>query len=377
MTATPRGGAGVRALSGVSGKLSGVRGRGAAHNTPNRFVPHWQDRDLDALEAAAFAEEDEAPATETFDDASKSILTRNDSPDVPFEVSLNPYRGCEQGCSYCFARPTHEYLGLSAGLDFETKIGVKREAPRLLRAALMRPSYRPTSIAMSTVTDCYQPLERRLRVTRGCLEVLAEFRNPVGIITKNHGVTRDLDLLADLAQDQAATVSVSITSLDPALSGDLEPRASRPHRRLAAVRALAEAGVPVAVMVAPVIPGLNDREVPAILEAAAEAGARRAGWVMLRLPHAVEPLFADWLERHRPREKEKVLAKVRAMRGGRLNDPRFGTRMRGQGLLAEQIERLFQITCQRVGLATGGPSALSTAAFRRPEPPNAQLPLFG
>lgn len=356
-----------------------ARGRGAASNPPNRFDAHWRERDDEGLDPFDGLDEDEAGErlrTVLIDDASKSALTRNDSPDVGFDVSLNPYRGCEHGCIYCYARPTHEYLGLSAGLDFESKIVVKREAPRLLRQELARPSWRPTTIAISGVTDCYQPIERRLRLTRGCLEVLAECRNPVVIVTKNHGVTRDLDLLTELAAYRAAAVLVSITSLDDELSGALEPRASRPRRRLAAVRALARAGVPVGVMVAPVIPGLNDREVPAILEAAAEAGAQRAGRVLLRLPHAVAPLFEDWLDRHRPRERDKVLALLRAARGGKLNDPRFGSRMRGEGPYAEQIARLFEVTCARLGLATSRPFPLSTAAFRRPGGPSAQLELF-
>ncbi|MCI0340928.1 MAG: PA0069 family radical SAM protein [Planctomycetales bacterium] len=275
----------------------------------------------------------------------------------------------------CYARPTHEYLGLSAGLDFETRILVKEDAPALLRAELSSPRWKPRLLAMSGVTDCYQPAERRLRLTRGCLEVLAEFRNPVAIVTKHRLVTRDADLLADLARDRAASVFLSVTTLDPELVGDLEPRASRPANRLAAIRTLSAAGVPVGVLVAPVIPGLTDHEIPGILAAAAEAGARFAGFVMLRLPYAVSDLFVRWLEVHRPDRKDKVLARIREVRGGRLTDPRFGSRMRGEGVFAEQVRDLFHAACRRAGIEGRAPD-LSTAAFRRPAPREGQLALF-
>lgn len=344
-----------------------VRGRGSVENPPNRFHPvevvrdGWRDSD------------DPLPRTQLLRDDSRSVLSWNDSPDVGFDVGINPYRGCEVGCSYCYARPYHEYLGFSAGLDYETRILVKTEAPALLRRALSAPDWRPQVIALSGATDPYQPAERRLRITRGCLEVLAEFRNPVAIITKRELVTRDLDLLSALAAHRAAAVSVSVTTLRDDLQRRMEPRASAPRRRLAAIRKLAAAGVPVGVMVAPVIPGLTDEELPAILEAVAEAGATRAAYILLRLPHGVKGLFETWLDRHVPERKEKVLNRLRSLGGGRLYDPTFGARQRGEGPFAEQLRRMFEIACRRHGLGRGG-ADLSTAAFRRP--PGPQLGLF-
>jgi DNA repair photolyase len=337
-----------------------IRGRGAAENPANRFEPIHLERDADWDPA-----EDPAPRTEFLRDATKSIINYNDSPDIGFEASLNPYRGCEHGCIYCYARPFHEYLGFSAGLDFETRIMVKENAPELLRAELASKKWKPQVIAMSGVTDCYQPVERRLKLTRRCLEVLAEFRNPVGIVTKNHLVTRDIDVLQQLAEHQAVAVFISVTTLDASLTPKLEPRAALPTHRLAAIRALGRAGVPVGVMVAPVIPGLTDHEIPNIVEAAGEAGAKFGGYVMLRLPHGIGPLFEDWLARHFPDRKEKVLAGVRAVRGGKLNDPQFGSRMRGAGAFADQAEALFAVACRRAGFAEQGPG-LSAAAFRVP-----------
>ncbi len=273
----------------------------------------------------------------------------------------------------CYARPTHEYLGYSAGLDFETKIMVKEQAAALLRQELSDPKWRPQVLAMSGVTDPYQPIEREREITRRCLKVLAEFRNPVGIVTKNALVTRDIDLLSELAKYDAVAVFISVTTLDPALCGVLEPRTSRPAKRLEALRRLTDAGIPAAVMVAPVIPGLTDHEIPAIIAAAAKAGARRAGMVMLRLPHAVKDLFEAWLEHHVPEKKTKVLNRIRAIRGGRLNDPRFGSRMEGEGVFAEQIAALFRLACKKAGFSPDGPR-LSTAHFRRPQGP--QLSLF-
>ncbi len=337
-----------------------IRGRGAAENPPNRFetlsyAPDPAERDPD----------DPGPRTMLLRDPSRSIIARNDSPDVGFAASVNPYRGCEHGCIYCYARPFHEYLGFSSGLDFETKILVKEDAPELLRAELSSPRWTPQVIAMSGVTDPYQPAERRLRITRRCLEVLAEFRNPVSIITKNHLVTRDVDLLTDLARDQAAHVNISLTTLNDDLRRVMEPRTSTPARRLAAIETLAAAGVPVRVMVAPVIPGLNDTEVPALIEAAVSAGACAATWIPVRLPHAVADLFEAWLERHYPERKGKVLNRIRDIRGGKLNQTRFGERMRGSGIFAEQIGVLFDAACRRAGIGRELP-ALSTAAFRRP-----------
>jgi DNA repair photolyase len=346
-----------------------VRGRGAAENPKNRF---------EEIEVQADAEgaDDEKPALDTrfYRDDSKSVIATNDSPDVGFSASLNPYRGCEHGCIYCYARPTHEYLGFSAGLDFESRIMVKRDAPALLRKELESPRWTPQVVAISGVTDCYQPAERKLKLTRACLEVFAEFRNPVAVVTKNHLVTRDADLLSDLARHRAAAVFVSVTTLDPLLARAMEPRASTPSRRLDAVATLAAAGVPVGVMIAPVIPGLTEHEIPAILSAAKEAGARHAGRVMLRLPFGVKELFDKWLERHEPLKRKKVLSRLRDIRGGRLNDPAFGSRMSGQGPLADQIHQLFSATCLRLGLPERGPT-LSVDAFRRPGP--VQMTLFG
>ncbi|HZW34888.1 MAG TPA: PA0069 family radical SAM protein, partial [Isosphaeraceae bacterium] len=298
-------------------------------------------------------------------DHSRTIIAENDSPDVGFEVSINPYRGCEHGCSYCYARATHEFLGYSAGLDFETKILVKEEAPQLLRKALSSPKWQPRVLALSGVTDPYQPMERRWELTRRCLAVLAEFRQAVTIITKNRLVTRDIDLLGELARYGAAGVFLSITSLDAELIGRLEPRTTRPAGRLAAIAELAAAGIPVGVMMAPVIPGLTEHEIPAIVTAAAAAGARFAGWGLVRLPGAVAGLFQDWLEQHYPDRTGKVLDRIRAARGGRLNEVRFSLRMSGEGNHAELIARLFQSASRRAGL-NQGPWPVSPAAFRRP-----------
>jgi DNA repair photolyase len=344
------------------------RGRGASTNPANRFELLSVDPDPDEQP------DDEVPALTTrfYRDFTRTIIAHNDSPDVGFEASVNPYRGCEHGCIYCYARPTHEYLGFSAGLDFESRIMVKEDAPELLAAELSSPRWKPQTLVMSGVTDPYQPVERRLKVTRRCLEVLARFRNPVGIITKNQLVTRDLDLLVELAMHDAAAVNISVTSIDPKLQRILEPRASSPHARLEAITCLRKARVPVGVMVAPIIPGLTDHEVPAILQACADAGAQFAGYIVVRLPFAVAPLFERWLAEHFPDRKKKVLGRIRHLRGGdRLNDPRFNSRMRGEGVFAEQIRALFEVGCRRAGL--GERPRLSTAGFRRP---NEQLRLF-
>ena len=352
---------------------SAIRGRGAAANPPNRFEPLSYIPDPD--DTGGFEEPGDArPETQFFTETSRSIITRNDSPDIPFDASLNPYRGCEHGCVYCYARPNHEHLGFSAGLDFETKIVVKEDAPELLKRELSSRRWRPRVLAMSGITDAYQPVERRLEIARRCLAVLARFRNPVVVITKNHLVTRDIDLLGELARYGAASVLISIATLDPGLALKMEPRASRPGRRLAAIRELARAGIPAGVLTAPVVPGLTEHELPAIVQVAAEAGAGHARYTVLRLPYAVKDLFAQWLERHYPDRKEKVLNRIRAMRGGRLNDPNFGSRMRGRGVFADQISALFKASCNRAGIGARGPE-LSAAAFRRP--PGPQLSLFG
>ncbi len=334
--------------------------RGAASNPTNRFEPIQLERDEDWN-----PEEDALPTTKFFQDRTQTILNKNDSPDIGFTYSINPYRGCEHGCIYCYARPFHEYLGFSSGLDFETRIMVKLDAPKLLREELSLLKWQSQCIAMSGVTDCYQPVERRLKITRGCLEVLAEFRNPIGIVTKNALVTRDLDLLTDLARHNAVVVYLSVTTLDTDLRKVLEPRTSPPAARLATIRKLKDAGVPVGVMVAPVIPGLTDHEIPSIVAAAAEAGAQFAGTITLRLPFAVAPLFEQWLATHFPDRQEKVLNRIRALRGGKLNDAEFGKRMTGEGIFAEQIEQMFNVACRRAGIADSQ-LQLSTASFRRP-----------
>ena len=345
-----------------------VRGRGSAHNPKNRFLPLAVEREAWTRASGP------GPRTEFLEDRSKSVISRNDSPDLGFEASLNPYRGCETGCAYCYARPTHEYLGLSAGLDFESRILVKPRAPELLRRELASPRWTPQVLVMSGVTDPYQPVERRLRLARRCLEVLAEARNPVGIVTKHHRVTRDIDVLRELARYDAVQVQLSVTTLDRPLQRKLEPRASTPERRLEAITRLAEAGIPVGVNVAPVIPGLTDHEIPDILAAAAEAGARRAIYIMLRLPYGVAGLFEDWLRRHHPERADKVLNRMREVRGGSLYASNFGERMRGRGPFAEQVQRLFSLARARHGLEAGD-RQLSTAHFR---PPRAgpQLGLF-
>lgn len=340
-------------------RLPTLRGRGTTPNPPNRFERLSVEREEWSLA------EDPDPTTEFFVDASRSIIATNSSPDVGFDASVNPYRGCEHGCVYCYARPTHEYLGLSAGLDFESKVFVKREAPELLRRALASPRWKPKPLALSGVTDPYQPVERRMRVTRGCLEVIEEFRNPVLIVTKSFLVTRDIDVLTQLAEHNAVGVAVSITTLDPALHSAMEPRASTPARRLEAIRLLSQAGIPVSVFVAPIIPGLNDSEIPSILEEAAGRGAVSASCVPIRLPYAVKDLFVDWLGRHFPERKDKVVNRIRAMRGGRLNDPRLGSRMKGQGPMAEQVIELFRVARRRAGL-DDRPPPLSTESFRCP-----------
>ena len=339
---------------------SPIRGRGASWNPQNRFetLAYVRDEDADG--------DDDAPLQRTIylRDPSRSIIAHNDSPDIGFESSLNPYRGCEHGCIYCYARPTHEYLGFSAGLDFESKIVVKEDAPELLREELNRKSWKPQTIVISGVTDPYQPIERKLEITRRCLAVLAEFRNPVALITKNNLVTRDVDHLAELARFGASTVAISLTTLDPALARIMEPRTSVPEKRLAAIETLARAGVPVAVMAAPMIPAINDHELPAILKAARDAGATSAGFVVLRLPWAVAPLFEQWLDEHFPDRKEKVLGRVRQMRDGKLYDSAWGQRGRGTGQYAEQLRTLFDVTVRKLGLNEHS-RELSTEHFRR------------
>jgi DNA repair photolyase len=352
---------------------SGLHGRGTAAQPANRFDRLHVELEPDA-EADALLDDDvrdRTVRTEFFRDHSRSVISTNDSPDIPFSASLNPYRGCEHGCIYCYARPTHEFLGLSAGLDFETRIFVKEDAPELLRAALSAPSWQPKVMALSGVTDCYQPVERTLKLTRRCLEVLAEFRNPIGVVTKNALVARDADVLGELASARCANVALSITTLDEPLRRALEPRTSTADLRLEAIARLNAAGVPAGVMVAPVIPGLNDHEIPAILARAAQAGARFAGYTMLRLPYAVKDLFDEWLQRTVPDRRTHVLSRIEDVRGGKLNDPQFGSRMTGSGPAAELIATLFKTARARAGIPPSGPP-LRVDAFRR----KGQLDLF-
>jgi DNA repair photolyase len=315
------------------------------------------------------------PATELVRDRTRGIIARNDSPDVPFDQSLNPYRGCEHGCIYCFARPTHAYLGYSPGLDFETRLLYKPDAPELLRRELARPAYRCATLALGANTDPDQPVERRLGVTRGLLEVLAEARHPVGIITKGALVERDLDLLGPMGREGLARVSVSVTTLDHDLARHMEPRATAPRRRLEAVRRLTDAGVPVTILMAPVIPAINDHEVEAVLEACREAGAVDAGYVLLRLPHEIKDLFGEWLEAHFPDRAARVLARVREAHGGRLYDAAWGRRMRGTGEYARLVAQRFALARRRLGFREQPP--LRTDRFRRPaDPEDRQLALL-
>lgn len=351
-----------------------IPGRGATHNPPSRFEPLHVEADLEHFQSnPGEAPDSSRPKTLYFKDSSQSILVHNDSPDIPFECSLNPYRGCEHGCVYCYARPTHNYAGFSSGLDFETRILVKLDAAALLRKELARKSWKLVTVGIGGVTDPYQPIERRLRITRQCLEVFLEFRNPTALVTKNHLITRDLDILSQLAHLQLVKVFVSITSLDPEITRAMEPRTSAPRDRLRTLRQLSAAGVPVGVMVAPVVPAITDHEMPRILQAAAEHGAKSAGYIPMRLPLDVKDLFVAWLDAHFPDRKEKVLSRIRDIRGGKLNDPNFGSRMRGQGQFAEQMHQMFELGCRKAGL-NGEEPPLRKDLFRRPE--GGQMKLF-
>jgi DNA repair photolyase len=327
------------------------KGRGASFNPKVRFEQAEAEPFDDGWASLGQAlEERPAVRTEVLPDRSRRVIAHNTSPDIPFEQSINPYRGCEHGCIYCYARPSHAYLGLSPGLDFETRLLAKHDAAALLEQELAKPGYRCRPIALGTNTDPYQPVERRLGITRSILEVLSRARHPLTIVTKSAAVVRDLDILAPMAAQNLAVVCLSVTTLDPSLARTLEPRAAAPHRRLEAIRALKHAGVPTGVMVAPVIPAINDHEIERILKAAASAGAGQAGYVLLRLPHEVKELFAAWLDEHAPGRKDRVLSLVRQCRGGNLNDPEFGTRMRGEGPYARVIAERFAVAVRRLGL---------------------------
>lgn len=348
------------------------QGRGALENPTGRFekIQLVDNPDTD------WPDYDELPPlkTELFNDHTKSFISYNDSPDIGFNCSMNPYRGCEHGCIYCYARPSHEYLGFSAGLDFESKIMVKMDAPMLLRKELSAKSWDPQPIALIGNTDCYQPTERKLKLTRQCLEVLLDFRNPAGVITKNHLITRDIDILSEMAKFNIVRVLISTTSLDEHIQRTMEPRASSPKLRLEAIRKLSEAGIPTGVMIGPIVPGLTDHEMDPILKAASEAGATFCTYTILRLPHGVKDLFSTWLGTHFPDRKNKVLNRVRDIRGGRLNDPRFGNRMTGDGKYADYIHSMFALSRKRYGLDRER-APLTTEHFRNPE--NHQLSLFG
>ena len=343
-----------------------VRGRGTSENPAGRFEKQSNEADADFLDTQDEAEKIGGVQIKvaTFCDTTKSIISTNDSPDVGMDTTVNSYRGCEHGCIYCFARPYHEYLGLSAGLDFETKIYVKHDGPRLLAEKLASKNWQPRIVTMSGVTDCYQPIEKKFELTRKCLHVLNDFRNPVAIITKNALVTRDIDIFTEMAAWNGAAIHMSVTSLDPHTARTMEPRASQPHQRLRAIEALAKAGVPVSVIIGPVVPGLTDHEIPAILEAAANAGARGAHYTLLRLPYGVKDLFQHWLVDHYPDRAARVISHVRDTREGKLNSSEFGERMRGTGRYAEQISAMFNLYKKKYGLERKYHS-LSTEHFRR------------
>ncbi len=349
--------------------------RGAPSNPGCRFDAHQRQAVDDGWVLAG--DDDELPPLETIvtDDATRSIITRNDSPDVGFDRSINPYRGCEHGCIYCFARPNHAFLGLSPGLDFETRLFAKPRAAELLAAELSKPTYRPAVIAIGTNTDPYQPIERRRRIMRGCLEVLAEFHHPVAITTKSALVTRDIDILAPMAAQGLAAVSVSLTTLDRDLCRILEPRAATPASRLAAIRQLAQAGIPTTVLVAPVIPALTDHELEAILAAARQAGATAAAAILLRLPGEVEDLFRQWLERHKPAKAAHVLSLLKQSHHGKAYEAKFGSRMTGRGPMAQLLAQRVQLAIKRLGFAPRG-FDFDTTRFRRPPRPGDQLTLW-
>lgn len=353
-----------------------AKGRAASINPPNRFETLRAVEDWEQLDPHDLSVHD-APhvATEFLPDRAQTLIHENDSPDIPFRYSINAYRGCEHGCAYCYARPSHETLGMNAGLDFEAKILVKHDAAKLLRKELNHPRWQADWIAMSGVTDCYQPAERQFKLTRQLLEVMLEARQPFEIITKNALVARDLDLLTPLAKLNLVRVNISITSLDAELLRTLEPRTSTPQARLRTIRELTAAGVPARVMASPMIPGLNDHELGSILSAAKEAGAVGASFILLRLPYAVAPIFLDWLAVHRPLAKEKVEGLIRDTRAGKINDPNFKSRMRGTGNYAEQIKRTFQVFTKKLGLDQPLPP-LERSLFRPPRDASGQRTLF-
>ncbi len=341
-----------------------VKGRGAVGNVAHRYSSDQRQAEDDGWERDTPA----LPQTRLLVDAAKSIISRNDSPDLEFTQSLNPYRGCEHGCIYCYARPTHAYLGLSPGLDFETQIFQKPNAAALLRAELARPGYACSTLVLGAATDAYQPFERQTRLSRSVLEVLLEARHPVAVVSKSSLILRDLDLWTELARHNLAHVGISLTTLDGPLARQLEPRASAPHARLTAIEKLAAAGVPVSIFASPLIPGLNDHELEKLLGAAREHGASSANYTLLRLPHEVAGLFRDWLEWHAPQKAARIMSVLYDLRGGRANDAKFGSRMTGLGHFAELIRQRFELTCRRLGLAGDWPQ-LDASRFTPPPPP--------
>jgi DNA repair photolyase len=351
-------------------------GRGATTSPPNRFESVRSETDYEHLAADDdLLASERKVATVFLPDNSKTLIRENDSPDVPFRYSINAYRGCEHGCVYCYARPTHETLGMNAGLDFETKILVKHDAVQLLRQELNHPKWEPESITISGVTDCYQPAERKFKLTRGILEVMLEARQPVTLITKNSLLLRDLDILAPMAAKNLIAVALSVTTLDADLARTMEPRTATPKAKLRAIRELSAAGVPVRVMIAPLLPGLTDHELPQIMQAVKESGAKSVGYVMLRLPWAVSPIFIDWLKTHRPLQAERIEGLVRSVRGGKLYDSKWGERMRGGGPYAEGIEASFDLFAKKFGLDQPW-TPLDCSQFTPPKLPGGQLRLF-
>lgn len=348
------------------------KGRGAVHRPAGRFEPYQAVPEDDGWDSPP---EERPVRTEIAIESPRSIITRNRSPDVPFDRSVNPYRGCEHGCIYCFARPSHSYLGLSPGLDFETRITAKPQAPARLAEEIGRPGYAVAPLAFGTNTDPYQPAEAKLGIMRGCLQVLADWNHPVSIVTRGRTVLRDLDLIGAMAARAQIVVGVSLTTLDARLARGMEPRAPAPATRLAMIRALAEAGVRVRVMCAPIIPGLTDHEIESLLAAAREAGAATASMIPVRLPHEVAPLFRDWLDRHHPGKAAHVMHRIQAMRGGRDNDPRFGTRMTGEGIEADLLHQRFRLARKRLGYDTDSPP-LDCSRFAPPPRAGDQLSLF-
>ena len=358
-------------MPSIAKPIQPIKGRGSSSRTVSRF----DKRTYEAEDDGWYQEDGEAPRlrTEVREDVARTIISRNDSPDVGFSQSVNPYKGCEHGCVYCFARPSHAYLDLSPGLDFETKLFAKTNAAELLRKELAKPGYRCSSIALGINTDAYQPIERKYRVTRQCLEIFAETRHPVGFITKNALIERDIDLLAAMARERLVNVYFSVTTLDNRLASRMEPRASAPHARLRAMKALHEAGVPVGVMVAPVIPMITDRELEAILEAAKAHGAQAAGYVLLRLPHELKTIWREWLELHYPERAEHVMSLMRQMHGGKEYDSTFGKRMRGEGPFAQLIQQRFAKAHARLGFGRLGPLDVSRFVAPRVVSPQGEL----